>query len=120
MATTYELTPTIGLVGGMTVQFADGRWPGEIGHGVAMTDEAFNIVEPHLMAAAPEWTAAHRYGAFELRPAVRLALVAAFRNELSDLRRRSSQHLQADFLEALARWLEARLDEAWPVSVLGY
>lgn len=120
MAGTYELTPTIGLAGGMTVQFADGRWPGEIGHGVAMTDEAFNIVEPHLKAAASDWTSDHRYGVFELRPAVRLALIVAFRSKSSDLRRQTSQHAQADFLETLARWLEARSDEAWPVSVLGY
>jgi hypothetical protein len=33
------------MVGGMIVPFADGRWPGEVGAGMALSDKAFDLVD---------------------------------------------------------------------------
>jgi len=45
---------TDGLVSGEVIQFADGRWPGVVGAGITMTEESFDLVEPHLRAASPD------------------------------------------------------------------
>ena len=50
-----DLEVTRGLVGGMTIQFAEGRWPGEFGPGLAMGDEAFDHIEP-LVKLSARWT----------------------------------------------------------------
>lgn len=115
----FRLIQTNGLIGGMTVQFAEGHWPGELGAGLAMTDEAFDIVEPELAAAAQGWTPMHRYGVFKLEAAargeVRLRLLrrAAEMEALGNL-------AQATMLTELAAWLNERLDERQAVSVFGY
>jgi hypothetical protein len=121
MAADFHLTPTTGLVGGMTVQFAEGAWPGEIGSGVAMTDEAFNIIEPLLRAAAPGWTSMHRYGVFELTPSVRADLTKTFKSKVAEyLQKEPEAQPKIQMLEELSAWLEARADRIGSVSVLGY
>jgi hypothetical protein len=109
-------TLTTGLAEGETVQFADGRWPGEIGGGIAITEEAFDLVEPNLRAAAPDWTIGHRYGVFELSVGARARLAKSLRSVSSD----SAEATAKDALfSALAGWLEERPDEDTPVSILG-
>lgn len=118
--TSYDLTPTMGVVGGRTIQIAEGHWPGEIGSGVAMSDEAFDIVAPLLAAVAPDWTPMHRYGVFELRPAVRWELASRFRSQAANLQRFEHTSVQAHLFNELASWLEGRVDERLTISVLGY
>ena len=60
MLRTGDFTFTTGLVGGETIQFADGRWPGVVGADISMTEETFDLIEPHLRIAAPGWTSDHR------------------------------------------------------------
>lgn len=109
-------TLTTGLAGGETVQFADGRWPGEIGAGIAIREEAFDLIEPHLLAVAPDWTIGHRYGVFELSVGARTRLAKSLRSVVSD----SAEATAKDTLfRALAGWLEERPDEDTPVSILG-
>ena len=105
----------------MTVQFADGAWPGDIGDGLAMTDEAFDVVEPLIQRTVPSWTSMHRYGVFELASLARSALANTFRSKAEEYRR-ADRELQpeAEMLEELATWLEARSNQLEPVSVLGY
>jgi hypothetical protein len=81
MVRDLRLKPTVGSIGGMSVQFAEGRWPGEVGAGLALSDEAFDLVEPHLRGACPGWTAAHRYGVFELPAPARARLAEILRRE---------------------------------------
>ncbi|NBW08184.1 MAG: hypothetical protein EBR82_09175 [Caulobacteraceae bacterium] len=119
MASQFKLTPTTGIVAGMTVQFADGVWPGEIGEGLAMTDDAFDVVEPLIQHAVPGWTSMHRYGVFELTPLVRPALARIFRDKAADYLA-TDQHPEANMLDELAEWLEARESQVRSVSVLGY
>lgn len=109
-------TLTTGPVGGDTVQFADGRWPGEIGACIAIKEEAFDLIEPHLRAVAPDWTIGHRYGVFELRVGARARLAKSLRSVVSD----SDEATAKDALfSALVGWLEERPDEDTPVSILG-
>lgn len=109
-------TLTTGLAGGETVQFADGRWPGEIGAGIAIREEAFDLIEPHLRAVAPNWTNGHRYGVFELSVGARAGLAKSLRSELRDS---SEATAKSALFRALAGWLEERPNEDAPVSVLG-
>ena len=111
-----DFTFTTGLVGGETVQFADGRWPGEVGAGIAITEEGFELVVPHLRAAAPEWAADHRYGVFELSANARRDLAKRLRNEAAMIPRAKAQ---SAMFTALAAWLEERFDEGKPVGVFG-
>lgn len=107
---------TTGLVGGETIQFADGRSPGKIGAGIALSEEAFDLVEPHLRAVAPDWTAGHRYGTFELNAHARARLAKRLRSEADVLPDATSRDA---LFRALADWLEERTDEDRPVSILG-
>ena len=109
-------TLTTGLAEGETVQFADGRWPGEIGAGIAIREEAFDLIEPHLRSIEPDWTIGHRYGVFELSVGARARLAKSLRSVVSD----SDEATAKDALfSALAGWLEERPDEDTPVSILG-
>ena len=109
----HELVPTIGVSAGMTVQFAEGSWRGEIGEGVSMSDAAFNVVEPYIFQHCRDWTSEHRYGVFELGQAEAIKLSQAFREAkaLED---------NASFFSALADWLEFRLRGKTPILILGY
>jgi hypothetical protein len=110
---THSLEVTNGVVDGMTVQFAEGRWPGKIGPGVVMSGEAFDFVEPFVAGACASWTRDHRYGVFELSLANRKALATL----LFDVANSHSQH---ELLVELAKWLEARCGDNRDVSILGY
>lgn len=109
----YELTPTIGLSPGMTVQFAEGCWPGDVGEGLGMSDAAFNLVEPYLLKHCRGWTSEHRFGMFELEEEEAGKLCQAFREAkpLDD---------NASFFPILAKWLEPRCAGKKPILILGY
>jgi hypothetical protein len=116
----YSLKPTVGLVGRMTVQFAEGHWPEEIGAGVLVSDEAFDLIVPHLRAACPDWTDMHRYAPFKLPGAARAALALALRSEALALRNARRARKTAQLFDGLAEWLELHGDPHQAVSVLGY
>lgn len=97
----------------MKVQFAEGRWPGEIGTGVLMSDEAFGLIEPFVASVCADWTSEHRYGIFELSLRDRRAVAVM----LSDA---AKTYQQPKFLIELAEWLEARCRVNQPISILGY
>jgi hypothetical protein len=101
----------------MTVQFAEGVWHGEIGEGLAIHDDAFDLVEPLIRKSCPGWTPLHRYGVFELSPASRTTLMLALRAEAERLDAESEAH---GFFVQLSDWLAARLDGRLSVSILGY
>jgi hypothetical protein len=105
-----------GLVAGEVIQFADGRSPGVVGAGVTMTEECFDLIEPHLRAVSPDWTADHRYGVFELKAPVRQELAKRLLAEVDTL---PVSEAKARLFKALAGWLEQRVDEWKPVSIFG-
>lgn len=111
--TIHALEVTTGLAAGMTVQFAEGRWPGEIGAGVLMSDEAFGLIEPFVASVCADWTSDHRYGVFELSLQDRRALAAT-------LGEAATTHHSPKLLLELAYWLEARSQVNQPISILGY
>jgi hypothetical protein len=111
-----QLKPTVGLVSGLTIQFAEGHWREEIGEGVALSEAAFNLVEPHLRVACPEWTAAHRHGVLQLSTFAKASLVSLLRAAADHPSKGSPQ--ENDLLCQLAEWLEARSDRM-PISILG-
>ena len=118
-----ELKRTVGLVGGLTIQFAEGRWTGrwegEIGEGIALEIEAFDLIEPCLRAACPEWTSMHRYGVFELPVKGRPQLAMLLRSEAARIRDLGSGSAkEAALFGTLADWLEARCDGR-AISILG-
>lgn len=107
---------TDGLAAGEVIQFADGRWPGVVGAGIAISEEGFDLVEPHLRAAAAGWTPDHRYGVFELKAPARRELATRLTAEVAAL---PEVEPQAVLFKALAAWLEQRLDGCKTVSVFG-
>jgi hypothetical protein len=110
-------------MGGLTIQFAEGRWAGrqhdEIGEGVALSEDAFDLVEPSLRSACPEWTPMHRYGVFELPIGAVVLLASLLRIEA---KRRSEATCGAEknveLLQNLSDWLDARRNGG-PLSILG-
>ena len=117
MLRTGYFTFTTGLVGGETIQFADGRWPGVFGAGISMTEETFDLIEPHLRMAAPDWTSDHRYGVFELSASARRELAKRLRTEANMLR---DPDATSALFNTLASWLEMRPEELQPVGVFGF
>jgi hypothetical protein len=115
--TDYSVQPTTGLVGGATIQFAEGVYP-DIGTGIAVCEDAFFSVEPCLRNAWGGWTNSSRYGVSELPGSVRSALVRCLRSQVADLRAADADD-QAVFLEKIADWLAERCDERLSVSILG-
>ncbi len=118
-----ELKPTVGLVGGSTIQYAEGRWTGrrddEIGEGVALTEEAFDLVEPSLRSACPEWTPMHRYGVFELPVEATASLASLLRAKAECFTQATyGSEKKAELLRNLADWLDARPDRR-PITILG-
>ena len=125
MATTetlvdFELKATTGLIAGLTIQFSEVFSDDEIGEGVAMSEEAFNLVEPHLHASWPQWNINSRYGVSELPAAVRTALMDALRADIGRVDTTSPKaDGQARLLGDLADWLASRLSERQAISILG-
>jgi len=118
MAPNLTLNPTVGVVGGLTIQFAECPASDEIGDGVAMTEEGFDLIEPYLRGASA-WTDMHRYGVFELPLSARVSLVCSLRSGAVRVRHDAdSQQGESELLDGLANWLEARRDEA-EIRVLG-
>lgn len=118
-----ELKPTTGLASGLTIQFVEARWTGhrveEVGEGVALSNAAFDLVEPCLSAACPAWTGMHRYGVFELPAEARRSLAMLLRAEAGRIpRREGGSGKEAELFVNLAEWLNARCDDR-PISILG-
>lgn len=111
--------PTTGLVGGDTIQFVEGH-AGDIGAGIAVREEAFFLVEPHLSSAWDGWDSGLRYGVSELPVSARTPLVVSLRVEAAKLSEGSANaRAQAQFFEQIADWLAARCDEHQPISIVG-
>ena len=118
MAAKPKWFPTQGIVGGQTVQFAEGRWDGEVGEGIGLNEAALALIEPYLVASCPEWTPEHRYGALELSPSSRARMVDALRQLQQDP---SDGRVEESSLYALlADWLVERSGAQRVVSFLGY
>lgn len=107
-----SLKPTLGLAHGETIQFALGRWPDDVGAGVALTEGAFDTIEPHLRRAWPQWDPKGRYGVTELPSTVIPTLVQALRIAASQ-----PATSTRDLFNQLADWLEAHRNQ--PMSILG-
>ena len=121
LAMTSDLTlkPTVGLKSGLTIQFAECPASDEIGDGVAVTEEGFDLIEPYLRAACAAWTDMHRYGAFELPLSARVSLVRSLRSGAIRIRNGADNRRgESELLDDLANWLAARRDEA-EIRVLG-
>lgn len=96
------------MVSGMTVQFAERRRDGDVGAGVALTLEAFDLVEPCLKASCPTWTKMHTYGVFDIPADTVPRLIEALR---------AGGHADS-FNGELASWLASRRPNV-RVSFLG-
>lgn len=116
----FELKPTTGLSGGDVIQFADGSWEQgrAIGAGVAISEDAFDLIEPYLQQVWLQWAPARRYGVTELPAAVRVALVGSLKAEAAGLDTASESDKRSLF-EGLAAWLAQRLGPEQSVSIFG-
>lgn len=117
MTIKLEWYPTRGLVGGITIQFAEGRWDECVGDGIALNEAAFDIIEPFLMRFCPEWTPRHRYGAMELSPTCRKLMVDALRQP--DYHKHTDLTREEELCFSLADWLAERLGVGQIISVFG-
>lgn len=106
---TRELSP------GEVIQFAEGRWNEIIGAGVALSEPAFDLVEPFLQAICAEWTPEHRFGVFELPSGSATKLAKALQGEACVV---ADQDKKA-FLQRLSKWLDQRGAAGSVISVLG-
>ncbi|WP_332819557.1 hypothetical protein [Sphingopyxis sp.] len=117
MATKLEWFPTHGLISGLTFQFAEGHWPGEIGAGIALNWDAFDLIEPVLASSCAEWTPMHRYGPLELSaPCLKLMVDGL---QQPDPNGREFPAQEKELRSYLAGWLTERLDAQKIVSFLG-
>lgn len=115
----FNVEPTMGLVSGATIQFAEGRGD-DIGMGIAVCEEAFFLIEPCLRTAWDAWVSEARYGVSELPASARMALVECLRAAAAELHRGSANENQkAEVFEKIADWLATRCDECQPISILG-
>ncbi len=111
-----DLQLTNGLIGGETIQFAEGRYPGPVGAGVAMSEESFDLVEPHVQAACPAWTSDYRYGVFELTALDRRSRLQFLR----DAEAESAVSAVGNLYGRLADWIEPLCENNEPISICGY
>lgn len=117
--TDYRVETTTGLVGGASIQFAEGRGD-SIGIGIAVCEEAFFLLEPCLRTAWHGWVTEARYGVSELPASARMLLVKCLRAEAAKLRGDTADDDgKAEFFEKVADWLAIRCDESQPISILG-
>jgi len=112
------LKPTIGVAPGECIQFARGRWPEAIGPGVALSEEAFNAIEPLLGTVWPAWTSDRRYGVTELPSATIAALVRLLRLQAT-VGKPASSDSRTELFSELAEWLDAERKAQEPVTILG-
>ena len=120
MAEYIGVRNTTGVIGGETIQIVEGRWPDEVGDGLALTDVGLDLIEPCLRTACSDWTSEHRYGAFELPPSTRSSLVRLLQSEAARLTEGDGTRPQeAKLLTDVADWLDAR-SVTVPISILGY
>jgi len=117
MKTDLEWFPTYGLIGGLTFQFAEGRWTEEIGSGIALNWDAFDLIEPFLASSCDEWTSMHRYGALELSSSCLKQMVDALQQPSLHTGTISNQEKELRFY--VADWLRERLVPQKIVSFLG-
>jgi hypothetical protein len=109
MTPDLTLTPTVGLVGGLTIQFAECPLSDTIGEGVAMSEEGFDLIEPYLREACPAWTDMHRYGVFKLPLSARDSLVSSLRSGAVLARNDSVDRWgESELLDSVANWLAGR------------
>lgn len=83
--------------------------------GVALSEPAFDLVEPFLQAICEEWIPEHRYGVFELPLGCTTKLAEA-------LERQACVVVDPDkkaFFQRLSEWLDQRDAAGSVVSVLG-
>jgi hypothetical protein len=111
-----DLQLTDGLIGGETIQFAEGRYPGVVGAGVAMREEAFDLVEPIIRAACPNWTSGHRYGVFQLSTRDRKKLLHQLRAAAAE----STISAVSNLYGRLADWIEPYCEHDEPIGIFGY
>ena len=113
-----SLMPTVGLVPGLTIQFAVGS-PDAVGAGVALSEDAFDAIEPHLRRVWPEWNSMGRYGVTELPRSIAAALVQELRGEASYVGSASQEAVsKAELFNRLADWLDDHGGQE-PISILG-
>ncbi|WP_395650185.1 hypothetical protein [Brevundimonas sp.] len=66
-----------GLAPGMVIQFGTGDWRDGSVKGVAISEEAFDQLEPAIRAAIPDWYGGARYSVTAITPSSLVALIAA-------------------------------------------
>ncbi|MFC3077710.1 hypothetical protein ACFODL_06380 [Phenylobacterium terrae] len=110
-----ELKPTTGLATGLVIHFAEGTW-NTLGAGVAMSEEAFDLVEPLLKVAWPEWSYGMRYGVSEIPGPARRTLLSEL---LETSRDEGRPEIERRLFAGLAAWLSTRLHDDQAVTILG-
>ena len=80
-----------------------------------MSEEAFDLIEPHVRTACPQWTPGHRYGVFDLPVSVRTTLSTAL---TADSSRIPTCDERNGLFQSLANWLETCSPHS-SVNILG-
>ncbi len=72
-----DMTVTLvdGLAGGPTIQFGTGDWQDGTVRGVAISEEAFDLLEPTIRQVVAEWRPLARYGVTQLSRSSLIALI---------------------------------------------
>lgn len=68
-----------GLASGLVIQFGTGDWQDGTVRGPAISEEAFDLLEPSIQRVVPEWVDGSRYGVTPMSPSSLASLVEAFR-----------------------------------------
>jgi hypothetical protein len=68
-----------GLASGLVIQFGTGDWQDGTVRGPAISEDAFDLLEPSIQRVVPEWVEGSRYGVTPMSPSSLASLVEAFR-----------------------------------------
>lgn len=107
------------MLRGAVFQFAEGRYPDEIGTGIAVNEEAFDLIAPVLFAFCAGWTAMHRFGVYEMPSDERLAIAGALNQAAAEHQKSGVTTFEVELFAALADWLKKHANPTLVVSVLG-
>jgi hypothetical protein len=108
-----KVTLVEGLAGGPTIQFGTGNWQDGAVRGVAISEEAFDLLEPTIQQLVPEWRPLARYGVTELSRSSLIALIEGLRAlELADP---DAVRMKVE----VADWLSHASRQPEPVTIFG-
>lgn len=102
-----------GLATGMVIQFGTGEWRDGSVKGPAISEAAFDLLEPAIRSALPDWAEGARYAVTAIPTSCLKPLINAVRELAGD------DEAAKAMINAVADWLSEAADNQELVSIFG-